>query len=57
MVAMYLRVIDHQVLALSIQSVAIMGALAVLLRFTVLYLSAERSTAVDLWCGKTYKPQ
>jgi hypothetical protein len=54
---MDLRVIDHHVLAFSIQSVAIIGALAVLLRFTVLYLPAEPTTAVDLWCGKTYKPQ
>jgi len=54
---MYLRVLGRHALPLSIQSIAIMVAFAVLLRFVLLYLSAKPTTAMDLWCGKTYKPQ
>lgn len=55
MMRQYLR--SRQVFIISALPVAIMAVLAIVLRFSLWFMIAEPIRAVDLWCGKTYKPQ
>lgn len=54
---MYLVQFRRYVLAFSVQAIVAMVALAIVVQFTLLCLSYKPIEAVDLWCGKTYKPQ